>query len=131
MYESRVKGRHVALANPIKESATKEKNKTKGKKRSEGIKRVEKALARGNDIKGGWRIEKAAERFDLFIPLHHLWMGYMSELLDLPAPPLTSASADVACKIPSSASMHAKLVKADLHGSILTGGCACFLHDAC
>ena len=100
----------------MKESTT-TKAKTSKKKRSERIKRVEKALARGKGEKGGWRIEKAAERFDLFVPLHRLWMGYMSELLDLPPPSSTFSD-----RIPNSASMHAKLVKADLHGSILTGG---------
>ncbi|KIM53007.1 hypothetical protein SCLCIDRAFT_1223271 [Scleroderma citrinum Foug A] len=115
LYESRVKGRHVALANPVKESTTNAKKSKKKRSDSERIKRVEKALARGKGKKGGWRIEKAVERFDLFIPLHRLWMGYMSELLDLPPPLSTSTD-----RIPNPASMHAKLVKADLHGSLLT-----------
>ncbi|KAL4074740.1 Rof/RNase P-like protein [Scleroderma yunnanense] len=118
LYEARVKGRHVALANPVKE-----KTNEKKKKRPERIKRAEKTLARRNGKKGGWKIEKASERFDLFIPLHRLWMGYMSELLDLPPAPLTSpggTDSDLSCGIPNSSTLHAKLVKADLHGSILT-----------
>jgi ribonuclease P protein subunit POP4 len=57
-------------------------------------------------------------RFELFIPLHQLWMGYMSELLGLaPAPTDPAATSPV----PSSTSMHPKLIKADYHGSIMTG----------
>jgi ribonuclease P protein subunit POP4 len=44
-------------------------------------------------------------------------MGYMSELLGLSPP----AAAPVTEAMPSASSMHAKLVKADFHGSILTG----------
>ena len=53
------------------------------------------------------------------MPLHRLWLGYMSELLGLsaaaaaPPPGLKAAAA--------AAGMHAKLVKADFHGSIVTG----------
>ena len=70
-----------------------------------------------------------ALRWDLFVPLHRLWLGYMSELLALsPSPPLSlreSAEGDVAARaraaMPQAAGMHAKLVKADLHGSIMIG----------
>lgn len=44
-------------------------------------------------------------------------MGYMSELLGLPPP----SSVSVAEAMPSASSMHPKLVKADFHGSLLTG----------
>ena len=57
-------------------------------------------------------------RFALFLPLHHLWMGYMSELMELAQPNTGKRPGD--CML-GSAGMHAKLVKADLHGSILTG----------
>jgi ribonuclease P protein subunit POP4 len=80
------------------------------------------------------------------VPLHLLWLGYMSELLGLgPAPSLpqeerkghpslsllsasasASASASVSAPVipalPQPAgTMHAKLIKADFHGSIMTG----------
>jgi hypothetical protein len=42
----------------------------------------------------------------------------MSELLALPVPP---ASETVTPYVPNAASMHAKLVKADYHGSLITG----------
>lgn len=59
------------------------------------------------------------DRFELFIPLHQLWMGYMSELLGLGVPDASSSSHEG--KMPSVSSMHAKLVKADLNGALLTG----------
>ena len=58
------------------------------------------------------------------MPLHRLWLGYMSELLGLsaagaaPPPGLKAAAA--------AAGMHAKLVKADFHGSIVTGAASVF-----
>ncbi|KAG6825188.1 hypothetical protein H0H87_010087, partial [Tephrocybe sp. NHM501043] len=56
--------------------------------------------------------------FELFVPLHHLWLGYMSELLGLAQPPSSGAISPQA--MPQSSSMHPKLLKADFHGSILT-----------
>jgi ribonuclease P protein subunit POP4 len=61
------------------------------------------------------------QRFSLFVPLHHLWLGYMSELLGLPNVPPSHNAPPTAKSIPNAASMHAKLVKADFHGSIMTG----------
>jgi hypothetical protein len=67
-------------------------------------------LAMGHSWFGG--------RFELFGPLHQLWLGYMSELLGLPPTPKQPPLIPV---MPSAAGMHAKLVKADFHGSIMTG----------
>ena len=51
-----------------------------------------------------------------------MWMGYMSELLALPPRPSQPVSPSVAAKaMPKSSGMHPKLVKADFHGSIMTG----------
>jgi len=69
--------------------------------------------------KGTWKLEKEQTRFDLFLPLHRLWLGYMSELLGLSPPPSPSTSTTVPA-IPAAAGMHAKLVKADFHGSFVT-----------
>lgn len=60
-------------------------------------------------------------RFGIFLPLHSLWMGYMSELLLLPPAPTASITQPVAEAVPNAAAMHAKLVKADFHGSLVTG----------
>ena len=56
--------------------------------------------------------------YELYVPLHHLWLGYMSELLSLSPPPATVPNNPT---MPNSATMHAKLVKADYHRSILSG----------
>ena len=60
----------------------------------------------------------AVDRFELFVPLHQLWIRYMLELLGLGVPDSLSSHEG---KMPSASSMHAKLVKADLIGALLTG----------
>jgi hypothetical protein len=45
----------------------------------------------------------------------------MSELLGLSTSSETSTASNAAQAMPSTAGMHAKLVKADFHGSIMTG----------
>ncbi|KAH8976982.1 RNase P/MRP, p29 subunit [Lactarius akahatsu] len=71
--------------------------------------------------KGLWRLRKEEARWELFVPLHRLWLGYMSELLGLAAPPPTTLLQVDPSAMPQAAGMHAKLVKADFHGSIVTG----------
>ncbi|THH16662.1 hypothetical protein EW146_g4008 [Bondarzewia mesenterica] len=68
--------------------------------------------------KGMWKLKAEETRWDLFIPLHQLWLGYMSELLGLAASPESGAPSPK--DMPASAGMHAKLVKADFNGSIMT-----------
>ena len=66
------------------------------------------------------RIWNELDRFEMYVPLHRLWLGYISELLGLgpqPAGVVTEQNA----AMPSVATIHAKLVKADFHGSIMTG----------
>jgi len=64
-------------------------------------------------------------RWDAFVPLHRLWLGYMSELLGLgvaPPPPEEGGGPASAPALPQPAgTIQAKLVKADFHGSIMTG----------
>jgi hypothetical protein len=65
----------------------------------------------------------AFSRWDAFVPLHRLWLGYMSELLGLTTvDTLEQERTAHAMKaaMPSAAGMHTKLVKADFHGSIMT-----------
>ncbi|KAH7910523.1 RNase P subunit p29-like protein [Hygrophoropsis aurantiaca] len=121
IYSSRVKGRQVLLENPARESrAKKELNLKRIRREAEKKKRKAGALGRKHaESKGLWKLEKGLEKFDLFIPLHQLWMGYMSELLGL-APPPISKTPPTAESMPSTAGMHAKLVKADFHGSIIS-----------
>ena len=67
--------------------------------------------------KGLWKLRASEAKWALFVPLHRLWCGYMAELL---GPTGTVSVAQTAA-----AGMHAKLVKADFHGSIVTGTCVC------
>ncbi len=63
------------------------------------------------------------------MPLHRLWLGYMSELLGLgvappPRPPPAEegqGSLSSPAMPQPAGTMHAKLIKADFHGSIMTG----------
>lgn len=70
--------------------------------------------------KGLWKLRASEAKWALFVPLHRLWCGYMAELLG-PTGTVTVAQA-------AAAGMHAKLVKADFHGSIVTGTCVCFVY---
>jgi len=65
-------------------------------------------------------------RWDAFVPLHRLWLGYMSELLGLATVDTQDEEREpnamkAKARMPLAAGMHAKLVKADFHGSIMTG----------
>ena len=64
-------------------------------------------------------------RFNAFLSIHHLWLGYMSELLALPPMPSTSRQPADAYPMPNASGMHAKLIKADFHGAIITGAWSC------
>ncbi|KAF9219436.1 RNase P/MRP, p29 subunit [Gyrodon lividus] len=120
IYASRVKNRHILLENPVRESrAKKERAAKEARRQAEKNRKKTKALGRNAaEAKGLWKLEKNATKFTLFVPLHQLWMGYMSELLGLATPDHSSISHKG--KMPSSSSIHAKLVKSDLHGSLLT-----------
>ena len=142
MYVSRVKGRQILLENPARESrAIKELEKKQMRKRRDKEKKKQGIIGkREAKEKGVWTFDKAQakfvflfscglyyyyffwnSRFDLFLPLHHLWMGYMSELLGLSREPSGTNTSAMAKSMPNSASMHPKLLKADFHGSIMTG----------
>jgi len=77
---------------------------------------------------GVWRLRKEEVRWDAFVPLHRLWLGYMSELLGLTTVDRLGQEKEkeqeqehaMKAAMPSAAGMHAKLVKADFHGSIMT-----------
>ncbi|KAG6854496.1 hypothetical protein C0991_006098 [Blastosporella zonata] len=120
MYTSRIKGRQMLLENPARESrAKKELDEKRARQKAQKEKKNAKAIGkREAKEKGVWRFDKTQAKFDLFVPLHHLWLGYMSELLALQQPPIAGPSSAQA--MPSSSGMHPKLLKADFHGSIMT-----------
>jgi ribonuclease P protein subunit POP4 len=102
LYEERIRRRQLVLARkPPAVRAAKKKDRDDDAR----IGRREAAE------KGLWRLSASEAKWELFVPLHRLWCAYVSELL---------ASSDTA-------GMHAKLVKADFHGSIVTGTCVVVL----
>jgi ribonuclease P protein subunit POP4 len=66
------------------------------------------------------------DRFELYLPLHRLWVGYISELLGL-GPQPAGMGTEQKGAMPNVTTMHPKLVKADFHGSIMTGERRCWL----
>ncbi|KAJ6492795.1 Rof/RNase P-like protein [Mycena vitilis] len=118
IYATRVKGRMLLLDNAAKESRIrKEQNAKKAKEREAKERKKLGVLGRRQGTTrelGLWGFDESQAKFALFLPLHHLWMGYMSELLNLPQP---SAGPPRAL---SGAAIHPKLLKADFHGSIMT-----------
>ncbi|CAA7265715.1 unnamed protein product [Cyclocybe aegerita] len=123
MYNNRVKGRQILLENPAKESKAKKEldRRREIRKKERERKKLGKIGKREAKEKGVWKFDESQAKFHLFLPLHQLWMGYMSELLGLQRQPAQiSSTAAAARAMPGSAGMHPKLLKADFHGSIMT-----------
>jgi len=74
--------------------------------------------------KGVWRLRADEARWDAFVPLHRLWLGYMSELLGLgvasPSPEEPNRFVSAPALPQPAGTIQAKLIKADFHGSIMT-----------
>ncbi|EIN10421.1 RNase P/MRP p29 subunit [Punctularia strigosozonata HHB-11173 SS5] len=121
-YANRVQGRHMFLANPVKASAAKQEREKRRNERRKANELKQRGVMGKREAreKGIWKLDPAQAKYALFLPLHHMWMAYMSELLSLNAPPEDPSTPHTAAAMPSSAGMHAKLVKADFHGSIMT-----------
>ncbi|KAJ7593403.1 RNase P/MRP, p29 subunit [Mycena floridula] len=115
IYATRVHGRKILLENPVKQSKLKtERLAKKERSRKEKEKRKLAVIGRKEAKERRiWKLEDSQAKFHLFVPLHHLWMGYMSELLALPQPSPSQ-------HMPSASLMHPKLLKADFHGSYIT-----------
>ncbi|KAF8955707.1 Rof/RNase P-like protein [Flammula alnicola] len=123
MYNSRVKGRQILLENPARDSRAKKELEEKRAARKNERERKKSGIIGKKEAKekGIWKFDEKQARYELFLPLHALWIGYMSELLGLsqkPAGPLVPSAAAKA--MPSASGMHPKLLKADYHGSIMT-----------
>lgn len=121
VYASRVRGRQLLLENPVRDSkAKKERELKKARRLADKAKKATSESDRRNvQSREIWKLKPEEIRFSLYLPLHMLWLGYMSELLALG--PVPSTSIDPGTELaPTVAGMHAKLVKADYHGSIMT-----------
>ncbi|KAK0503380.1 hypothetical protein EDD18DRAFT_1100239 [Armillaria luteobubalina] len=123
IYATRVHGRKAVLENPVKESRQKkERLERKAKQKAhQERKRLGVVGKREAREKALWKLDEHQAKFSIFLPLHHLWMGYMSELLGLNQRS-TSTGVPTSKDMPSASSMHAKLLKADLNGSLISGG---------
>lgn len=146
LYDERVHRRQLGFARRIQSQRTKaEKEKKKGL-----VKRVKMGRREAAEM-GVWQLRREEARcvpqrpgakcthaddaflfsswifrWDAFVPLHRLWLGYMSELLGLTMVDTLGQEQEgqrerTAHAMPSATGMHAKLVKADFHGSIMTG----------
>ncbi|KAI0670474.1 RNase P/MRP p29 subunit [Trametes maxima] len=120
-YASRVEGRQILLDNPARESKSKKaQDEKRAKRASERARKDAGVLSKEEGRrKGLWKLRKEETKFYLFIPLHTLWLGYMSELLSL-SPRPTRDVGDPVAAMPGAAGMYAKLIKADFHGAIVT-----------
>ncbi|KAI0361994.1 RNase P/MRP p29 subunit [Trametes cingulata] len=120
-YASRVEGRQILLDNPARESkAKKAREEQRAKRTSERARKAAGIMGkREGERRAVWKLRKEEAKFQLFTPLHSLWLGYMTELLSLSPQPAGTAS-DPAAAVPSAAGMHAKLIKADFHGAVVT-----------
>ncbi|KAJ3562300.1 hypothetical protein NP233_g9660 [Leucocoprinus birnbaumii] len=119
VYSNRVQGRQLLLENPVRDAR---KRKEAEEKRQKVLELKERKKARGigkreATVKGVWKLDKA--QASSFLPLHHLWMSYMSELLVLSQKPGNNLPPSSKA-MPSSQSMFPKLVKADFHGAIIS-----------
>ncbi|KAH9854136.1 RNase P/MRP p29 subunit [Lenzites betulinus] len=120
-YQSRVAGRQILLENPVRESKAKKEREAKRARRAlDRAQREAGVLSKKmGQQKGFWRLRKEDTKFHLFLPLHSLWLGYMSELLSLSPQPATRPG-DPAVAMPGAAGMQSKLIKADFHGAVVT-----------
>ncbi|KAF9269871.1 RNase P/MRP, p29 subunit [Marasmius fiardii PR-910] len=122
IYASRVHGRKILLENPARESRIRKEREEKRQRRKAHKQKKKLGIMSRREAKekGVWKLDESQAKFDLFLPLHHLWMGYMSELLGLPQANTSDHRPPTLKDVPSTGGMHAKLVKADFHGSIMT-----------
>nr|GAT43565.1 predicted protein [Mycena chlorophos] len=118
IYQTRVRGRMLLLDNAAKQTkwreemkAKKEKERVAKERRKLGLTGRRRGTARAMGL---WSFEPSQAKFALFLPLHQLWLGYMSELLNLLQPGSGPP------RVLSGLAVHPRLVKADFHGSILT-----------
>ncbi|KZT57639.1 hypothetical protein CALCODRAFT_469457 [Calocera cornea HHB12733] len=125
VYNTRLRGKQIILDNPLRESRSAQLKQERAVKREKEKQRRERGMMGRREAKrlGVWELRKEDAKWSLFLPIHHLWLGYIAELLQLPPPPsdeILHSHDPAQHKLPNVPGMQAKLVKADLHGSILS-----------
>jgi len=120
VYNTRVRDRQIILDNPPRDSRLKKAREEKKARRQKDLHRKKLGVIgrKEAELKGVWKLEESQAKYERFLPLHALWRSYMSELLNLPQKPANPSSANHV--MPNSSAMHAKLVKADYHGAIVS-----------
>ncbi|RIA86171.1 hypothetical protein C1645_780188 [Glomus cerebriforme] len=98
IYATKVKDKVILLDNPLKSSEEK-------KKRIKIKKKVKSMSAKEKRQSKIYEVPKECHRYELFVPLHELWLQYIEELYGKSSPNIFGQ----------------KLLKADFHGAILTG----------
>ncbi|KAI9105012.1 RNase P/MRP p29 subunit [Phlyctochytrium arcticum] len=102
-YESKVKGKVLSVENPPPTTAEKHE-RVERRELVKQRRRSKKMTAKERKATGAWDIPATAKKFEVFAPLHKMWMGYMTEILDSNHP----------------ASIQQKLLRADFHGANMT-----------
>jgi ribonuclease P protein subunit POP4 len=101
IYDSKVKGKVLLLEDAVPDYQAKKQQKLEKK-----LRKKKKTMNRNERKRLGLHeIPKESQTWDFFVPLHELWTSYMNEILT----DTTNATM-----------VHQKLIKADLHGAILT-----------
>ncbi|KAG8885514.1 hypothetical protein FRB97_000839 [Tulasnella sp. 331] len=118
-YARHIQGRRLILDNPILESRYAKSFKVKKERRRLLEERKKTGVVGRSEAKrkGLWELDKSAAKYHLFLPIHRLWLAYVVELFNLPDGPEGELDQE---NLPSTSTMHGKLVKADFHGAIIT-----------
>ncbi|PLW11771.1 hypothetical protein PCANC_23204 [Puccinia coronata f. sp. avenae] len=127
-YKTKVSGRHLALHRTDQSESRKNQIQGSRPKRKLPTDRQVRFL----ELQRLIEIEQKRYRYEYFVPLHQLWLGYMSELLELrlksldenqsvhtlPTEGALSRSERFA-GMPSISAIQSKLLKADYHGAFM------------
>ncbi|KAF9208832.1 RNase P/RNase MRP complex subunit [Haplosporangium sp. Z 27] len=101
VYSTKVKNKVLMFDNPAKDQ-TEAKEKQKNRRRANKSKALTAKEKRSLNV---YNIPIEARKYELFMPLHELWKGYMDELFRSTNP----------------VAFTQKLLKADFHGALITG----------
>jgi ribonuclease P protein subunit POP4 len=72
---------------------------------------------------GVWSFDKRLAKWDLFWPIHLMWVSYIAELMGLKLRPRMLPTKEEVGKaaLPNIGNMQAKILKADFHGCVVKG----------
>jgi ribonuclease P protein subunit POP4 len=72
---------------------------------------------------GVWSFDKRLAKWDLFWPIHLMWVSYIAESMGLkPRPGMLPTKEEVEkAALPNIGNMQARILKADFHGCVVKG----------